>query len=542
MQIHSIPLDVHQPLLQDYYNESEYMMSHFHYNPFDESSFQTRLKDLKNNTYNRNALTDALKKMNANWAAPEESNKNIERLKDDNSVVVIAGQQAGLLTGPLYTINKILSVLQMAKEQEKKQGVPVIPVFWMAGEDHDFAEINHVYMPDEGGMKKKPIGQHAPDKVPVSSISIDHEKALQWLDDLFMLMNETAHSKNLYETLSSCLKHSKTYVDFFARVIYRLFPNSGLVLVDSDNRELRQLETDCFLELINRQPEIANGVHQSVQSLKQHGYTLSLETEPDEGHLFYHVNGQRLLLFKEENTGLWRSKAHDIELTTENLLETASRTPERLSNNVVTRPLMQEWLFPALAFLGGPGEISYWAALKPAFSACGLKMPPVLPRKSFTYVGRDTERALQKHHIHVGNVIRSGTSGEKGNWLSAQFNPPIEEMVTEVKRAITTAHQPLSQAAEKIQPDLGHMAQTNLLHLHRELEQLEKHITKRIKARHREEIAEFDLIEQAIRPLSNLQERIWTPLPFLNDCGMEMFEKLANQPWPDDQGHYVVYL
>src|SRR5690606_16933014 len=105
------------------------IMSYFSYQPF--ASLEKRVLDLKNRTFERQALSDILHKMNAHWDAPEQTLRQIERLKDDDSVVVIGGQQAGLLTGPLYTVNKIISIITYAKEQEEKLNIPVIPVFWI---------------------------------------------------------------------------------------------------------------------------------------------------------------------------------------------------------------------------------------------------------------------------------------------------------------------------------------------------------------------------------------------------------------------------
>src|SRR5699024_4977171 len=116
-----------------------------------------------------------------------------------------------------------------------------------------------------------------------------------------------------------------------------------------------------------------------------------------------------------------------VSLTTDELLEVAMEQPERLSNNVVTRPLAQEYLFPTLAFVGGDGEISYWATLKGAFHAVGFYMPPVLRRMSFTY---QTERASKLLNIRVLNspdVIRNGVEKEKMNWLQSQTTPPIDQ-------------------------------------------------------------------------------------------------------------------
>src|SRR5699024_1742087 len=175
------------------------------------------------------------------------------------SVVVIGGQQAGLLTGPMYTINKIMSIIQLAKQQENKYNIPVLPVFWIAGEDHDFDEINHIHMPAATGMKKHTIHQQTSKKTPISELLIDHSAARRWLDELFEQLYETAHTKSLYNMLQMCLEQAQSYVDFFARIIHQLFDEEGLILVDSADVSLRSLESDYFTQLIDKQPEIADG-------------------------------------------------------------------------------------------------------------------------------------------------------------------------------------------------------------------------------------------------------------------------------------------
>src|SRR5699024_6105301 len=98
--------------------------------------------------------------------------KNIEALKKEETVAVVGGQQAGLLTGPLYSINKVISIIQYAKQQEKKLQIPVVPIFWIAGEDHDYEEINHVYMPEKEGLNKVKLKQSLYKKTSVSEIEL----------------------------------------------------------------------------------------------------------------------------------------------------------------------------------------------------------------------------------------------------------------------------------------------------------------------------------------------------------------------------------
>src|SRR5690625_4018058 len=152
MQIEAVKIHNKSRLICDYRANKKNIMSFFDYDPY--SQFRERVEDVKQRHYDRGHLTDVLHEINSRWDAPRTTIDNIERLKEENSTVVIGGQQAGLLTGPMYTINKVISIIQFAKQKEKELGIPVIPVFWIAGEDHDFDEINHVFLPNHGEMEK----------------------------------------------------------------------------------------------------------------------------------------------------------------------------------------------------------------------------------------------------------------------------------------------------------------------------------------------------------------------------------------------------
>src|SRR5699024_1779581 len=133
---------------------------------------------------------------------------------------------------------------------------------------------------------------------------------------------------------------------------------------------------------------------------------------------------------------------NQVAFTTDELIRVAKDTPELLSNNVVTRPFMQELVFPTLAFIGGPGEINYWSMLKPAFHAMNIKMPPVLPRMSFTYIDSQMQKILSKYHIAIEDAIENGTKAMKDKWLKAKHAPSVQTVTEQVKDAIEEAHKP----------------------------------------------------------------------------------------------------
>ncbi|ELK45042.1 bacillithiol biosynthesis cysteine-adding enzyme BshC [Halobacillus sp. BAB-2008] len=541
MRIDPIQLPSKQAFFQDYKQNYEAVADRFAYHPFEDATWQARLDRLKKQPYQREALAEVLTEMNTRWDAPAASMENIEKLKEEDSVVVIAGQQAGLLTGPLYSVHKIISVLQLAKESERATGRKVVPVFWIAGEDHDFDEIHHVFMKEDDHMRKMTIDHMPETKASVSELDIDQEKGRKWLKDVFQMIPETEYTLDLFKEMDRQLNESKTYTDFFARLVYRLFPDEGIVLIDAHAPEVRELESDYFKNMIEHNREIAQGVYAVLQKNRQAGYETLLDSEINDAHLFYHRGKERILLNREED-GMFRGKNNEVALSKEELLHIAEHSPQQLSNNVVTRPLMQESLFPVLAFIGGPGEINYWSALKPAFDAAGLCMPPVFPRLSFTLVDRKTGQSLEKFQITAEHAVRHGVAGEKVNWLAAMSQPPIGRLSEQVKEEIDRVHAPLRQASAGISTDLGQLAEKNLQYILDHIDYMEKRLHQSMENRHQYEMDLFADIDVTLHPSGGLQERVWSILPWVNQHGMELFSRLNRHHLSFEQDHFVVYL
>lgn len=538
MRFEPIPIKQNNPLMEDYLNNNDRLEEFLDYPTL---NINERLLDLKNQTYDRNALTSVLEKMNNEWEAPTASLKNISRLKQSDSVVVIGGQQAGLLTGPLYTINKVISLIQYSRKQEKKLGIPVIPVFWVAGEDHDFAEINHVNMLSENRMKKMPIGQHVQEGMPVGDIKIEQGRTAEWLKKLFLLLPETVHTKSIYKQLLKILEASETYVDFFAQLIFWLFPTEGIVLINSSDPRLRAIESKHFTTLINAQEDIAQTIYHTLARLKRHGYSIDVQAEKDDAHLFYHLNNSRTLL-KRSKEGQWIGKQDELVLTTEQMLQIASAEPHLLSNNVMTRPIMQELLFPTLAFIGGPGEISYWMLLRDTFQTLNMKIPPLVPRLSFTYIDRKLESSLENFDLTVNQVINHGVYQSKMNYLTSCQPAPFDKIFTEFKETIKQIHEPLKDTAYQIRHDIGQFADRNLFHLHATVDQLEGRMKRAIEEEQDQAIHNFDLLQNHLRPNHSLQERIWCILPLLNQYNTSFITKLAAEQCSINDNHFAVYL
>ncbi|NAP01124.1 bacillithiol biosynthesis BshC, partial [Halomonas sp. MG34] len=195
-----------------------------------------------------------------------------------------------------------------------------------------------------------------------------------------------------------------------------------------------------------------------------------------------------------------------------------------------------------LAFIGGPGEVGYWAVLKPAFKAMQMKMPPVLPRLSFTFIDRNVEKFLSKYSIHVEHAVNYGVEDIKQDWLNKKQDPPIHELSVDIKQKIKDIHKPLRDAAKGVRADLGDLADKNLLYLQDTIDFLEGRINKTIEEKYAREIEEFDLISLSLRPEGGLQERIWNPIFWLNHHGTQFLQSIIHQDLSMKESHFVVWL
>jgi bacillithiol synthase len=525
MNIRALDLKEPSKLLDDYINHYERVSSFFVYDYHADTAYKERLAHLKERKYAREELVQYLLGFNQKYHPHQKVLDNIEKLRNEEAVVVVAGQQAGLLTGPAYTIHKCLSILKFAEKKEKELGVPVIPVFWVAGEDHDYEEVNHVHLLDAGRTRKHKLKISGAGVNSVSLLPLDREKLVQWVKLAFQAYGETKHTDALLEDVIAKANASTTMVDFFSAIIHEYFGTYGLVLMDSGDPNLRQLESEHFVKMIENNVAIGESVTNQLNELKKQGYSVALDQKPLNANLFYHENGERALL-ERSSEGTFINTARGIELTKTEILEIAMQNPEKLSNNVVTRPLMQESLLPTLAFIGGPGEVAYWSALKGAFEVMGMLMPPILPRIRITMVDQKTKKWLNEKELGIDDALINDWDKIKEDWLKNQHEWDVEAIFTKVSSYVGEAVQPLYQLASEVNPVLEPLTLKNKRYLDEQLEFMRKAIERELKLRYDVELSKFDRVKAALAPGGNPQERTWTIYYFLNYWGANLITRL----------------
>ena len=532
----SVPL---QGVAADYRKGKKEIQACFDYQ-LTEDGFKQRLHDLRDKKFFRQDLVEHLLKYNTQLHAGEYTLRNIEALADENTYVVIGGQQAGLLTGPLYTVHKIISILQLAKEKEASLGVRVVPVFWIAGEDHDIDEINHTFVTKNKKIKKMIFHDRHPKKVSASESDLSIEDCRKWIDEIFKTYPETNFTKDVLQFVENALQKSRTYVDFFAHLIMKLFTDTGLILVDSHHPALRKLEVSFFKQIISQYKAVQEALHSQQQIIREQGYKPIIETKSNAIHVFMQIDEERVLL--EEKNGKFVGQDGTYSFSYEELIGEMERNPERFSNNVVTRPLMQEYIFPTLAFIGGPGEIAYWSELQQVFHVFGFQMPPVVPRLTISYMERNIITDLYDLHLQESDPFVKDIGEIRENWLSNQIEEPIEEQFLEAKKRMMEIHTSLQQFVKRIDPGLNDFAGENERKIKEQIELLERMLKRNVEKKHEVELNKFRRLQFALRPLGAPQERVWNICYYLNRFGLDFVQRVMEQSYSWDGKHHVIKL
>lgn len=539
MQLTELSIKNQNVFVQHYIDGKEDMSSFFDYSIHNKDMWGERLKDLSSRFFAREELAAYLSSYHNKFGSSAMQSA-IEKLKDPSSAAVVGGQQAGLLTGPLYTIHKIISIIVLAKEQEKQLQVPVIPIFWVAGEDHDLDEINFVHTSEENGPVKKKLPQSYWKKSSAASTSLDQEKCAEWIDDVFAAFEETDHTNALLDNVKRCLRESVTFTDFFELLIADLFQEEGLVLLNSGDPGIKKLETAMFQKILRENDELARAVSDQQAFMREAGYKPIIESGKEQANLFYEYEEERFLI--EKDNGHFVVNELDLTWTMDELYTHMEEHPERFSNNVVTRPLMQEYLIPTLAFIAGPGEINYWGELKQAFAVMGFKMPPVMPRLNITILERHIEKKLLERNISLQDAIERGTENQRETYFEHQIPEEFTAVMDEAKSQIEAIHKAVRQEALKVDQSMEPLLLKNATFIQYQLQFLERTVTKRIEEKEGYVLKDYERIQNSIKPLLAPQERIWNIMYYLNRYGPKFFTSFKNLPFSFQNQHQVVKL
>ncbi|MGM0902607.1 MAG: bacillithiol biosynthesis cysteine-adding enzyme BshC [Bacillota bacterium] len=542
MEILNLSLPAANRFATGYLDGDAEIQSFFHYNYQMDSDYKTRLEELSARKFFRQEIAQHIEHFMSRFPSSNQVMKNIEKLKLEHSVAVIGGQQAGLLTGPLYSVHKVISIIKLAEQKEQELGVPVVPVFWIAGEDHDYQEVNHVYTLRNDKLEKAIYPEKNLQKCMLSDTTLNRDTCLTWIDEIIESFGETHYTNTLREFTKKALDVSETFVDFFAMIIMEMFKDHGLLILDSGDKELRRYESEFFIQQINNHTEITTSVKTQQQIISKAGFKPAIDIGDDAVNLFYTAptTNERVLLQYDGTNGLFYGKNGEISLTKDELLTIATEFPQRLSNNVVTRPLMQEWLFPTIAFIGGPGEIAYWAELKQVFEQFNVKMPPLVPRLNITFLDRSIETDLDELNLNLQDVLEHGTNQHELKFIDSMKDRELEELLEEAKNQLKAQYELIRSKSAHVDKALLPLVEKNEKILLKQIEFMEKKVYESVCRKHDDVLKKFTRVENALRPNGSPQERVWNPFYYLNQYGIDFFSAVLTLSFKFDGTHKVI--
>ncbi len=385
-----------------------------------------RLAELLTRSFKRKELADILTSFHKTYFPCPASFRQIARLRDEEAVVVAGGQQAGLFLGPMYTVNKIISILLEAELQETKLQHPVVPVFWIAGEDHDIEEINHAYIHHHSGVKKIKSAGSNKWKRSASETSIPVEEAEAAVREAVAWLGETKWTKQMYEELLESIREGMSYTEWFAVLTGKLFAGTGLVLIDAHDPEIRKLEQESFRRLLTHTEMLQQTAADGAGFFQQAAGTEPIDPPDSTAHLFVHENGIRQQLFFKG--GRYFTEHNPAGWSEQELVGMLEQQTVGMSNNVVTRPLMQDMLLPVLTFTAGAGELAYWGTLRESFHLFDIRMPVVKLRHSITFLSRRTQKTMKRYDLRF-EELQSGAAMQKAESLQVGLKSPEEDAV-----------------------------------------------------------------------------------------------------------------
>lgn len=528
----------------EYIIQSDRISPYFDYRYNESQSYEKRIHELEGRSFMREELASYIEQFMGKFPASEQVGISLKKLQQNNSAVVIGGQQAGIMTGPLYSIHKVLSIVAFAKEKEKELQVPVVPVFWIAGEDHDYPEVNHIFTKSGAKMNKVVYPEKVLEKKMVSNIAFDQNICREWVDGILESYGETAFTKDVMIILDEAIQKSDTFVDLFAYIIMAMFKDTGLLLVDSGDRQLRQLQKEILKKQIRLSKEVTQSVFMQQENLKNAGISNSIDITAHAANLFYYDEKQhdRLLLEYHQESALFSDKEQTIQFSLEELLQVAEDSPEKLSNNVVTRPITQELLFPTLAFIAGPGEIAYWAELQQAFRHFSIQMPPLVPRINFTLLERDIETDLNELEVRLEDVLANGIEEQKDAFLHSIQSDQADSLFASFQADVKKHYRCIEDYAKTETKGVVQLLKKNEQKVIEHIQFLQQKIQEDIQLQHSHIINKYDRTGTALKPDGAPQERVWNALYFMNRYGLEFFQQILNHPLPFDGSHVVVKI
>ena len=487
---------------------------------------------------------------------PEHWNEIVEVLAEQNTLssalpaiqalragagTVVTGQQVGILGGPLFTPFKAASALARAK-QATASGNPHVAVFWLASEDHDFAEINHVSFPSRKELRRLIYAKAPASPIPVGGVVLDGS-----IEPLIEQAWELLGASDAMDALVAAYKPGKTFTQAFGEFYTKVFASQGLLVLDAASREVHRIGSPVLRAAIERADELHAALLERNKALELAGYHAQVAVTPESSLLFLidERTGARLALKRiasnaREPNDLWQAGRE--RFTTADLLGVLSAEPERISPAALLRPVFQDYLLGTSLVIGGPAEVAYFAQSGVLYERILGRVTAAEPRLSATLIEAAIGELLRKHELGLDRILRENP--DSLSQLLAARAMPVEgkRKLSAAGQALDAELQPLLEYMKAMDSGLGRSAETAASKMRYQMNRLRRLAANFELQREGSLRRHAEAIERALNPGGAQQERVHGAAYYLARYGFELAERLttlASDPCP---GHKAVWL
>lgn len=479
--------------------------------------------------YPRAEVTKILQQQNRHWGAGEAVERNLAALAQKGSVAVVTGQQVGIFGGPLFTLYKALTCLKLAESLGARLGKTVVPIFWLAADDDDVAEVNRLTVTNrENELVSLSSAFDTDERRPVSQIHLtaDLENSHRALSETIA---ETEFKSEVLQGLQQAYRVGASLPEAFARWLLNLLGHYGLVMMNPADPALKHLAIPLFEREMSANSPSTEAALRAVANLTQNGYDPQVSLRPDRFNLFY-VQTQRHTL--ELRDGRFVSTDGALEFSRAELLQRLREHPENFSPNVMLRPVLQDFLLPTVAYVAGPAEIAYFAQMRGIYEAFEVPMPAIFPRQSMTLLEKKIAHVLEKYHLQIADFwTAQGSVAEEliGRVVKREATDALFAPVAAVRDELSRRLAELKTRATTVDPTLGGFIEKEQGKIFHQFDGIEKKLLQAAKRQNETLAQQITKAAHALYPHHHLQERELSFVPFLCKYGRGLIQKIYEQ-------------
>jgi bacillithiol biosynthesis cysteine-adding enzyme BshC len=464
----------------------------------------------------RETVATALERQNRAFGSGEAAVQNIERLRR-GAFTVVSGQQVGLFGGPLLAILKAAHAVRLARDLSQR-GIDSIPVFWMASEDHDFAEVNHVELPQQDfSLRRLTVEANGTTGAPMSEMRLEPQ-VKHLLNETAELLGETA----VVEILRESYRPGETMAGAFGKLFARLFAAHGLVLLDPADADLHRATAPLFRRVVGEAAEIARTLQERGKALEHDGYHEQVKVSAGSVLLFAIQDGARVAI-ERQNSHFSIGKE---KLTQEELLAQIEKEPEKFNANVLLRPVMQDTLLPTLAYIGGPAEVAYFGQASVVYQRLLGRATPILPRFSATLIEPKIEKLLERYDLQLADLYH-GSDALAEKLAQKTLSPELDEQFRAALAIVTHTMAGVKESVEKLDPTLVEAAERATSKMRYQVGRLHRRAARALLHRTHVLSQHANQLVNALYPEKSLQERTVGAAYFVSKYGVELIDTLV---------------